>query len=515
MGYVFIAGFQVSSQRAMIMVLAFLMSLILGREKEVWSTLALAGLLILAIDPHALFSMSFQLSFAAVIGILWLTPAILDKIPASDEKKQKTALTRLYGYLTGLVAVCLSATVFLLPLLLLFFHRIALVTIPANLMAVPLLGLWVIPLGLVSALVLPFSVGAAHVFLQLGAWGLNIMMAIIRFWSELPWCCFWMATPNPFETILFYALVFFVFFYKRRSWAKAGLLAVIVLFLADTVYWIHEVNFNKELRISFIDVGQANAALVEFPGGKKMMIDGGGFARTRFDVGRMVVAPFLWRSKILKIDYLVLSHPQSDHMNGLRFIANAFHPEEFWYNGDRVETESFKELIHIIDEKKIKTRLPAELSGGREINGVAVEVLHPEPDADPLYMFENGKRLNNNSLVLKISFCGKSFLFPGDIEYEGEKVLVKNASPSLRSHVLLCPHHGSRNSGSQEFLDTVQPAICVISSGAGNFFGFPHEQTLQRLRHMGCKIIRIDQDGAVSFRVGPDRFEWTTFLRRK
>jgi len=507
LGYVFIAGFQVSSQRAMIMVLVFLLSLVLGREKEIWSTFALAGLLILAVDPHAIFSMSFQLSFSAVIGILWLTSAILDRIPSPDKTKQKTFLNHLYVYFTGLVAVCISATIFLLPLISYFFHQISLVSIPVNLMVMPILGLWVIPFGLLSAIALPFSVVAADFFLMLGAWGLNEMMKIVRFWSELPWSSFWTVTPNFFEMFMFYALLFFFFFFKRRPWAKAGALVFLFLFLADVGYWITKVRFNEELKVTFIDVGQANAALVQFPGGEKMMIDGGGFPRDHFDVGRMVVAPFLWQSKILKIDYLVLSHPQSDHMNGLRFIARAFHPKEFWYNGDDVKTLSFKKLMDIIHENKIEILLPKDLEMGREISGAKIEILHPKPDKQPSVLFDNGKRLNNNSLVLKISYLGKSFLFPGDLEYQGEEVLISNAGASLRSDVLLCPHHGARNSSSRDFLKIIEPRICVISSGEGNFFGFPHHQTLQRLRDMGCKIIRIDQTGAVQFRVSPDRFD--------
>jgi len=512
LAYVFIAGCQVSSQRAMIMVLVFLLSMILGREKEIWSTLALAGLLILAVDPHALFSMSFQLSFSAVIGILWLTPAILDRIPAPEKIKQKKVLNHVYSYFTGLVAVCLVATIFLLPVVLFFFHRITLVTIPANLMVVPILGLWVIPLGLVSAIVLPFSSVAADIFLQSSAWGLNSMMAIIRFWSDLPWSSFWMITPNLFELSLYYALIFCIFFFKGRPWAKTGVLVVAVLLLADVGYWIKRVRFNQELRVSFIDVGQANAALVEFPGGEKMMIDGGGFPRDHFDVGKMVVAPFLWHLKILKIDYLVLSHPQSDHMNGLRFLAEAFYPKEFWYNGDKVKTRSFQGLMHIIDAEKIEKLLPADLTKGRDINGAEIKILHPKPDGEPLCFSENGTGLNNNSLVLKISYCGKSFLFPGDLEHQGENILLSNAADVLKSDVLLSPHHGSKSSSTREFLRTVQPSICVISSGKNNFFGFPHQQTLQRIRDMGCKVIRIDQTGAAWFSVGPNRLVMTTFL---
>jgi competence protein ComEC len=514
-GYTCLAGFQVSSQRAMIMVLAFLWSLILGREKEVWSTLALAGLLILAIDPQAVFSISFQLSFIAVIGILWLTPAFLNKIPFPVEKGhgKMTILDRLFTYSVGLICVSFSAVVFLLPITSYYFHRISVVSVPANVMAVPIMGLWIIPLGLLSALSLSFLPQASAFLIKLAAWGLHVMMEIVSFWSNLDWSFFWVVTPNVFEIFMFYSLLFFVFFYKRRQWAKIGVIVIGVIILVDIGYWTYKVRLNREMKVHFIDVGQANSALVEFPGGKRMLVDGGGFPRDIFDVGKMVVAPYLWYLKINRIDYLVLSHPQSDHMNGLRFIATAFHPREFWYNGDLVETLSFKELMGIVESRRIKKLLPDDLAGGREINGVKIEVLHPSGGEESRRSHDNGTGLNNNSLVLKMSYAGKSFLFCGDLEGEGEKVLLSNAGRAIKSDILLSPHHGSQNSSTREFLRMVRPDICVISSGEGNHFGFPHERTLERLREIECKVIRIDQAGAVKCTVGTDRFEIKTFLK--
>ena len=517
LGYTCLAGLQVSSQRAMIMVLAFLWSLILGREKEVWSTLAFAGLLILAIDPHALFSLSFQLSFSAVIGIIWLTPIFMNKIPTPDKTRHKknTILKRVFVYFVGLAAASLSAIIFLLPIVSYYFHRISVVTIPANITVVPILGLWIIPLGLFSAAALPFSCGAAELFLQLAAWGLSVMMEIIRLWAGLSWSSFWTITPNLYEMALFYLFLIFIYFLKRRPWVRMGVIVLAILMLADIGYWTYRVCFNKSLRVTFLDVGQANSALVEFPEGKKMLIDGGGFPRDHFDVGKMVVAPYLWHSKIYRIDYLVLSHPQSDHMNGLRFIARAFHPKEFWYNGDQVETAPFKELMAIVQSKGIKTLLPVDLTGGRQINGVKVDLLHPEPGVHSLNPYDNKARLNNNSLVLKISYGGRSFLFPGDVEKPGEEILVSNAGRALKSHILLSPHHGSKSSSSLAFLRLVQPRICVISSGEGNFFGFPHQQTLKRLNDIDCIILRTDQAGAVQFLVSPAQFKVWTFLENK
>ncbi|MCK4817045.1 DNA internalization-related competence protein ComEC/Rec2, partial [bacterium] len=513
-GYTCLAGFQVSSQRAMIMALAFLWSLILGREKEVWSTLALAGLVILAIDTNALFGISFQLSFLAMIGILWLTPAFMNKISDSIKtiQNKRTILDRFFVYFIGLIAVTLSATIFLLPVISFYFHRISLVTIPTNISVVPILGLWVLPLGLLSAVMLPISPQAAEIFLHAGAWGLNFMMEMIRFWSSFSWSSVWVITPNIFEIMMFYLLIFFIFFLRRWSWAKAGVLVITIFILADIGFGTHRVCFNKDLKVTFLDVGQGNSALVEFPDGKKMLIDGGGFSHDNFDVGKMVVAPFLWHSKIWRIDYLVLSHPQSDHMNGLRFIAKEFHPKEFWHNGDEVKTASYKDLMDIIESRKIKKLLPFDLDGGREINGVRIDILHPQPGMHPLRFFDNATRLNNNSLVLKISYGGKSFLFPGDLERPGEELLLSHADCSLESDILLSPHHGSQSSSTKEFLRKVRPRICVISSGEGNFFGFPHEQTLRRLRDIGCRVIRIDRAGAVKFTTGPGQFEIRTFL---
>jgi competence protein ComEC len=513
-GYTSLTGFQVSSQRAMIMVLCYLFSLILGREKDVWSTLALAGLVILAVDPHALYSISFQLSFVAVIGILWLTPAFLDRVPgyASVLPADRGFLYKIGAYFLGLVAASLSATLFLLPLISSYFHRVSLVTLPANVTVVPILGLWTLPLGLLSALLLPISSHLAGLILQAGAWGLHAVMGMVRFWSEIPFASVWVVTPNGFEMGLFYMFIFLVYFSGRRAWARRGLWVLALLVFVDAGYWTYTVRFNKDLRVTFLDVGQGNAALVECPGGKRILIDGGGFPADYFDVGRMVVAPYLWHSKIRRVDYLVLSHPQADHMNGLRFIARAFHPGEFWYNGDRVDTVPFHELMGLMESKRIRIRLPRDLVPGLTVNGVRIQVLHPLPGTRVLTHVASGSRLNNNSLVVKISYGGVSFLFPGDLEREGEKVLIENAGNALESRVLLSPHHGSRHSSSRAFLERVAPGVCVISSGEGNFFGFPHPETLDRLRDVDCRVIQIRRSGAVRCVAGPNRFEITTFL---
>jgi competence protein ComEC len=228
-----------------------------------------------------------------------------------------------------------------------------------------------------------------------------------------------------------------------------------------------------------------------------MIIDGGGFPGSGFDVGRNVVAPFLWHEKIMSVDYLVLSHPQADHMNGLIFLAENFHPKEFWYNGDHSRDAVFAELVKVLSSRRMDILVPASLPSARDISGVKIEVLHPDrPARSPRF---TGKResLNDRSLVLRISYHGRSFLFPGDIESRGEDTLLKRMHNNIKSQVLLSPHHGSSTSNSDEFLSAVAPEICVISCGEKNRFGFPHFSTLERLRMRKCRIFRTDRDGAI------------------
>ncbi len=515
-GYALLAGCRVSSQRAMIMVLAYLISLILGKEKEVWSTLALAGLVILFLDPGAIFTPSFQLSFVAVTGILWLSPSILKKMGRRmDTTLEEGSLAGSVSvYVTGLAAISVAAVYFLLPLNAFYFHRIPLVSIPANLTTIPILGLWVLPSGLLSVLCLPFSSHLAAVLLHISAWGLDLMMTIIRFWSTLSWASIWVFTPNLFEIALFYALTFFAFFAGRRRWARLGLATVIVLVVLDAAFWIHRVKYNRDLEVVFLDVGKGNAALVSFPGGTKMMIDGGGFSDNTFDVGKMVVAPFLWQRKILSVDYLVLSHPQADHMNGLRFLAEAFHAKEFWYNGDRVETPSYEELMRTLETENVVLKKPAQLGEATDINGTRIEILYPgqrEASRNPAL---SGQELNNRSMVLRISYDGTSVLFPGDLEEGGEEALMESAGNRIKSDILLSPHHGSQTSSSEAFLRRVAPKVCVISSGVDRSGRFPHPSVLKRLAQMGCKTILISGSGAVTVKVRPKGFDIQTFLSK-
>jgi competence protein ComEC len=513
--YAAFTGFQVSTERAMIMGLAFLFSLVIGREREIWSTLALAALVVLVLDPHAIFSVSAQLSFLAVVGILWLAPGIYAKLALSTEKQvlKSKALNRFYLYVAGLVAATVSATVFLLPVATFHFHRIPIITIPANLALLPVLGLFVLCLGLSASLILFMSPPISRFLLQMGAWVLDRVMETLQFWTRFDWADFWGVTPRFFEILLFYALVFCLFYSRRFAWAKIGLVALLFLTGLDGAYWFHRSYYNPNLRVTYLDVGQGDSALVEFPGRDRMLIDGGGSPGDDFDVGEMVVAPFLFYSKLRRVDYIVLTHPDTDHMEGLRFIASHFGPKEFWYNGERPDVPGFNELMKIVKEKGIKVLTPQDLREGRDIGEAHITVIHPPGVENAELFWGKALKSNDRSLVLRISDKGRSFLFPGDLESTGEEIVLFLEGARLKSDVLLAPHHGSRGSCTSAFLENVAPSICVISSGSSSPFGFPHPETLKRLQRAGCKIMRTDQLGAIEVTAGPESFHVKSFLQ--
>ncbi len=330
--YGVITGLQVSTQRAMIMVLIFLWSVIMGKEKDVWSSLCLAALIILALMGNSLFTVSFQLSFTAVAGILWLAPLILSRIQSvklgTESLGRNRVLRTMVTYSTGLIAVTTAATVVTIPLIAFHFHRFPLVGLAANITVVPIIGLWAIPLGLVSCIALPFSSILAGFFLSLGESGLNLAVSLVKFWSDIPWSSLWVIRPNWLEILLLYGLLFLGLNFFRARVYRLLLLVVVILLCTDTGYWIYHTRFNSNLRVTILDAGRADVAFIQFPGHERMLIARNAFGHRGFNLGQGVIAPYLWQEKIRRIDYLFLRNPYRQQTDTVQFMINTFHSKE-------------------------------------------------------------------------------------------------------------------------------------------------------------------------------------------
>jgi competence protein ComEC len=353
-GYGLLTGFQLSSQRAVVMILVFLWSIIIGRERDVWSSLCLAALVILLLSGDSLFTTSFQLSFIAVAGILWLSPlifAFVSKCTAAMGLSQKPRLLyAILKYVIGLIAVTTAATLMTIPLVAYHFHRFSIMALPANLTVVPIIGLWVVPLGLLSSLALFISPALAGFILSLGGAGLNLAISAVQFWSDIPWSSIWIIRPSWLEIALVYGLLYLGMRFRSARVYRVLMAVLLTILLVDIGYWVYQTRFNRSLRVTVLDVGRRNAAFIQFPGKTRMLIADNVFGPWGFHLPRIAIAPYLWQNKITKIDYLFPIDPVLPQSERLRFIADNFHV------GEVISSLPFDRTIH-------GARIRSELSG--------------------------------------------------------------------------------------------------------------------------------------------------------
>ena len=541
--YGIISGMSPSTQRAVIMVVLFLAAFLFEREQDLINTLGLAAMLILVFHPPSLFSISFQLSFVAVLSILYGLTRI--KIPwdthLSGKKKQwqGQVLKKLFYFFLASIFAILGT----LPLVMFYFNQISLVGVLTNFILVPLIGFLVVPLGLLSVFFYLLSGTLAVVCLKAAAVVLTQALKIVELFAGLPFAAVKTITPSHVEICCYYILFWAILniaannstenedekralldlFESPRSEpteqkmrristpAVITAVAAVLILGADAAYWCQTRFLQSGLRVTVIDVGQGTCVLLELPGGRCALIDGGGFSDNRvFDVGARIVAPVLWRKKIKTVDTVILTHPNTDHLNGLLYILRHFHVKQIWANNEAVNTRSYSVFIKTIEKMKIHAPQYDKITKTHDLNGLLLKILYPPKDFITRKKKEPWRKINNNSLVVKVEFGSTSFLFPGDIKRQAEKELVATAGDDLRSTVLISPHHGSKTSSSDLFLDIVQPEFVVISSGWNNRFGFPHSQVLRRYKERNCRVFRTDNHGAVAMSTDGETLDITT-----
>lgn len=246
-----------------------------------------------------------------------------------------------------------------------------------------------------------------------------------------------------------------------------------------------------ELKVTFFYVGQGDAALIEFPGGKTMLVDAGPYESwSGYDAGSDVILPYLIENKINKIDYGVATHPHLDHIGGFLSLLDEVKFNEIWDVGFPYTTDAYYSFLRKINEKKIKYVKPYSGMKLQVDNETTILVLYPPKKL----MFDTP---NNNSLTFQLIHKNIVFLFTGDIEQEAENYIVSKYGNKLESHILKSPHHGSKTSSTDRFLEAVSPSIVVISCGISNRFGHPHSLVLRRYKKNEIEIYRTDIDGTI------------------
>jgi competence protein ComEC len=519
--YAFVAGLGMSTVRALLMTMALLVTILMGRGRDLFNTLALAAFAILVVSPAALFDISFQLSFTAVAAILLFMPGLTERLTAwksNAEGRPARLGRRITADLFLFVAVSAACTLGTLPFIVHYFNRISNITLAANLLLVPILGFVVLPLSMVLILVAPLSETLSALLIDITAVLTRLCLDLNDWLASIPGSSSIITTPTIPELTAYYAILVTaallmglpgrtagelpVFRTRRKALA---VMALAVIFLAGNAVWLHGKLQNREtLRVTFLDVGHASCALVEFPGGKRMLVDGGGFYDDRFDVGRYVVAPFLWHERIGTIDTVIATHPHPDHVSGIPYILDNFDVKEVWTNGDEAIVDWGSPLVEKMKQKGITPRILTSKSEPIDAGGVAIHVLNPGKGPPPAEGLSD-REINERSLVLHFQWGETSFLLPSDIGEPTESTLVARCG-TLASGILVAPHHGSPYSGSQPFLQAVRPGTVVISTGRG-----VRDDVLERYRQTGAAVYRTDVHGAVRVATDGRRYEVVPF----
>jgi competence protein ComEC len=505
--YTFIAGMGVAAVRSAIMALSFLLALLLDRQKDLYDALFLAGFLILVAAPAALFDVSFQLSFLAVFAMVYLVPRFLEmgaplKRWADEQSwlKRKIAIYAGASLLTSAAAILGTG-----PLVGLYFNRISVVGFLANLLLVPLMGLGSTLLSLLTALIVFLSSPLALILTEVNVLLLRLSVSLVDFFSRWPLASYRITTPSWAEILLFYGVILCAANLKRRPRAIYVLAVLIGIFIAVQVYDSRLRGHPDRLEVSFLDVGQGDAAVVHLPGGKVMVIDAGGTPDGSFDPGERIVAPYLWQRKIKRIDFLVSTHYHPDHLQGLFFLLENFEVTRVWVNGDREADFSGAERFLLSAGDRV--RAMNRENRAAEIGGVRLEFLHP-PRAQREFWG------NSASLVLRLTYGAHGFLFCGDIESLAEEEILKGNS-DLISTVLKAPHHGSKTSNSARFVKSTRPQFAVFTVRAGGRSHLPNPEVLERYKTIGAKILRTDRDGAIFFETNGKDIQAKTYLQSK
>ena len=493
--YTLLTGEAVATARAALMGGLAFAAVLMRRPPSVANAIACAAMLLLLSSPLLLLDVSFQLSFAGVVAL-----AVIAAAWRSDETKARTGI-RIWRWLVRAALASGAAFVVTAPLCAHHFAEIAPAAPVGNLLLVPPLEMGALPLGLLGS-----TLGAVHpalglVPLRLAGWLTSFSLWLAdgfeRLAPVIP-----VMSPNVVETLLFLfgALVLLLVAGKPpRPRLLLGVGLVVVLGAGAMATRLLGRQLDSDLRVTFLDVGQGDAALVEGPGGFVMLIDGGGAIHGSFDPGARVVGPVLRRKGIDRIDLVVLSHAHPDHMNGLFHILERFPVGMLWTPGEAGGNPEYHRLIALARSRGVEVAEPRSFVRG------SLEVQARGPMLGTAVRAPPGLGVNDASLVVRVGLGGRWFLFSGDIETQGEMELVADslANP-LTSDVLKVPHHGSRTSSGDPLLDAVAPRIAVASLGRRNRFGFPRAEVLARYASRGIELLRTDLHGAVTIEVGKD-----------
>jgi competence protein ComEC len=501
--YALVVGGGSSVGRATLMAVIYFIAQFSDHRTQPGNVAAVAAILLFSVAPLEIVDASFALTFGATLGLVVGMPMLAPS----------QSLPGWIRAMLALLAASVCAEIALLPVSAFVFSRVTAAGLLLNFAAIPLMtavqisGVAVVAMAHLSARAALWVGWVAH----LGVQGLLASASLV---DLAPWTVRRVPSPSLGVVGGYYAgLVLALLAHaQRRGRARAFGATVVVLcgwwIVAAPVLDGRAIGTRPSLRVTFMDVGQGDAAIVQFPDGRSLSVDAGGLAGTAFDIGSRVVSPTLWAGGLRRLDYMSISHGDPDHIGGAASVFRDFRPIEVWEGVAVPSHEPTKRLRQLAEHAGVPWRTLQP--GDRMSFGDVLLSVHHPPAPD----WERQKVRNDDSEVIEIAYGGASFVFTGDISWEAERTIAASFQRAP-IRILKVPHHGSASSSSTEFLRALHPDIAVISDGRGNPYGHPVQAVLDRYRAIGAAVYRTDLDGAVIVDTDGQTVHLRTFTNRR
>jgi len=494
--YIFITGATPSIVRAGVVCIILKISEIIGRENDGYTTLFFVLLLILLKNPFSIFSLSLQLSFLGVFGIVMLYPMIKEK------------LIFLPSFIADSLSLTTSAFLFVTPVIAYNFNTIYLSGFISNIFTLPLSG-FIMMSGMILFIVyfvFPFIV---PFFMKIVSFCIYLMNLSAEIFSNIDFLTYYTITPTKVSIVLYYLLVLCIFaknqdtsmleenslmLYKRkliRIRKEKIVISFIVLLL---IFSAIKISINKDLEISVIDVGHGDSILIETPCGKNILVDtGDSYIRGDrvYDMGESTVVPYLLDKGIKTLDLLILTHLDSDHIGGYESILKVIDVKTLGISINSTKKEKYNEIIDMAKKGNIKIK-SLKRGDTYAFGDTIIKILLPQK-------VDKVENENNDSIVFLLEHANKKALFVGDLEKEGEELLM-DLEKDLKVDILKVGHHGSNTSSSKDFVEKTNPKIALISVG-NRFPSVPGKEVLKRFSSIYTKVYRTDEKGEIKVKI--------------
>lgn len=489
--YCCISGLTPSVVRATIMIIIMILSNLTVRQYDSVNSLCIAALIILVNNPLSLFSISFQLSFCAALGIIIFYDFFRNR------------LSMLPRFLSDSMAAGISAQILVLPFSAYYFNKISILGLISTPIVAPAASAALV-LGFISSILSFCFLPLGKILVKISGFIIMLIEKVVVFLSKCPFAYIIIPQVNPFLLFTYFVILALSvkLIIKKEDTKRLGYIVLCVMIFISFIFIIPKGNI---VEVTFIDVGQGDSIFIRTDNNKTILIDGGGISSYysgTFDVGLDTVKPFLYAKGVRDIDIMVFTHFDVDHVQGLLSLMKEMNVNMILY-GMPDDSKFYKEMVQTAKNKHIKV-----VSIGRgdkfQIGNVLFEVLHPSKE-------KSSYTSNDSSVVLKMAYGDVTFLFTGDLEHAGEMEILSSYN-NIHSDVLKLGHHGSRTSTSEKFLEAVEPKFAVVSAGKDNKFGHPAADVLYLLKNKGVRVLRTDTQGGITFKIRNKRVKIQTTI---